>query len=58
MLRRGVPEGKAIATANARIKRLRRTGAVSNSVLDKYRRRPRFGQFAGNDQQPIDASSR
>jgi hypothetical protein len=40
------------------MKRLRRTGHISNDVFNKYRRRPRFGQFAGNDQQPIDASSR
>jgi hypothetical protein len=59
MVRAGVPDGTAIATANARIKRMRRAGTLSPRAIEKH-----FGKLTGGgnkfgkDQQPIDASSR
>ena len=49
MVNSGVDEGIAIATANKRIAKMRRSGSVSESKAPKY---------AGHDQEPIDASTR
>ncbi len=53
MVKAGVPDGIAIATANKRINKLRKRGVISDKqharLADKY---------GGNDQQGIDAASR
>jgi hypothetical protein len=49
MVKAGVPDGIAIATANKRIGKMKRSGAMSNSKAPSY---------GGKDQEPIDASSR
>jgi hypothetical protein len=70
MLRREVPDGTAIATANARIKRMRRAGTLSNRAIEKhfgkFKGGGKFGKFidkngskyGGKEMWPIDASSR
>lgn len=53
MLNAGVPEGEAIATANARINKLRKRGTISPKQHAKL-----ASKYGGTDQQEIDASSR
>jgi len=54
MLRSGVDEGIAIATANKRINKLRKRGVIS----DRAHTRHLADKYGGKDQQPIDAASR
>lgn len=53
MLDAGTPEGVAIATANKRINKLRKRGAISEKQHGKL-----SAKYGGKDQQPIDAASR
>jgi len=53
MLDAGVPEGEAIATANKRINKLRKRGAISDKQYNKL-----ASKYGGKDEQPIDAASR
>jgi hypothetical protein len=53
MLRSGVPEGIAIATANKRIAKMRKRGVISPKQHAKM-----ADKYGGEDQQPINASSR
>lgn len=54
MVKAGVPDGIAIATANKRINKLRKRGMIS----DRAHAKSLAGKYGGEDSEPIDASSR
>jgi hypothetical protein len=70
MVRSGLPDDEAIRVANARIKRLRRRGSITDKaagnlvhaankrLYQKYGPKAFGDRYAGTDQQPLDASSR